>query len=122
MVTMERVLLSWKKNLDTETLSGLVADYRIEIFRNSNGELYVIEPATNSGFQINQDMTVITILSGVYDFKYYEEEPTLLPKDKDLKVLYKKLIKKEKINKDRLNNVMIFLEDVATRDLVENGK
>lgn len=118
MITMERVLLSWKKNLTTDRLNQLVEDYRLEIFKNKNGELYIIEPATNSGFQINQDLSVLAILSGVYDFKYYEEEPSLLFKDQDLKKYYRNLVKKEKINKDRLNNVMIFLEDVATRDVV----
>lgn len=122
MITLNRFLNSWKNNVSSELKSTLISDYRLEIWQNSDREIYIIESSTNSGIQINSDKSFIFVLSGVYEFNYYDSHPIMISKDEDLKKSFDDVFSKESINKDRLINVLIFLEDICTRDRIETVK
>lgn len=108
---------NWNQ-LGEDLKERLMEDYRIEVWENKKQELYMIEPATNSGFLVKRDGEVVVMLSGVSYEQYYHPDTLKVNVKTDVKKVYESLVKKEKLNKDRLRNVMIFLEDIATRDRI----
>lgn len=119
MLNMKRVLRSWERLTDSRR-SNLLRDYSIDFITNSNSEIYIIDEKTMSGFQIDRDLSITVILSGVDYFQYYRTNDSHVTMETDLNRVYDHIVRKEQINKDRMFNVRLFLEDVATLDRVGN--
>lgn len=119
LLNMKRMLRSWEKLTDSRRKS-LLSDYRIDFITNEKSEIYIIDEKTMSGFQIDHNLSITVILSGVDYFQYYRTNDSRVTMETELKRVFDNLVRKEAINKDRMYNVIMFLEDVATLDRVGN--
>lgn len=119
MITLKRFLRSWERLTEARRQS-LLTDYDIDMITNSKSEMYLIDNKTLSGFQLDPDKSVTVIVSGVDYFQYYRTNDIRVRYETEIPRVYDRMLQKERINADRLRNMLLFIEDVATLDKVGN--
>lgn len=102
--------------LDMGVRKQLLDDYKISFFRNDSGESYWIDDTTCSGIQLAPKGKAYVILSGVDYVQYFQDNELNLTLDSDLEGVFEFLKRKDATNKERMSSVVLFINDVATRD------